>query len=55
MCPVQPKKRRYKRRGDAQHAARRLQTRGFGPHKVYKCPACGDYHLTTHPSSHKRE
>jgi hypothetical protein len=51
-CPTHPMKRCYLRRADALKALRRLQTRGFPSKRVYKCPACGAYHLTKAQTSY---
>lgn len=40
-------KRRYVRRRDAKKDLKRAQARGATVRRVYECPHCGGYHMTS--------
>lgn len=46
-CGRHPEKRRYDDKRLATREAKRLSREHGSPTRIYRCPACGDFHLTT--------
>ena len=44
-CPTG--KKTFTRRRDAKRYLRRIQTHGVPVKRVYECPLCGGYHMTS--------
>lgn len=45
----------FNSRGAAKADARRIKNKGHGGSRVYLCPNCGGWHLTTRPKHGRRK